>query len=420
MTGSTDDSNSDDCQLQSETLSLSSIEELESNDEFGFEHPTQEQPTKGSECTIQTLYEGPQECKCCTNWVEEYPGDLRKAVEDKPETKQKALVVRMAKSHEDGKLLVMDSIVVQSPSLKKTLGEVFEGYKGITASLKKLVFKAPFHEFYYRWGRLSEILERQRRDDPVAATYTQLLYDVLGAELADLRLEIVDLLFHGVITYPHLWAIFEPGALIVKKFDDYEQFYIAQNCEYGLGVLHVNASLIDWDGTRFGYESVTHEINAFSGTQAIEDLVVLPASSHPSRSQAEAKAIARGRQFRELRGVHYKAYSGRINYTVQGRGNTRALERNVSMYLGPKSMKTPANRSVMNRVVDVLLWMLFPTPAAQNMASLISLLLTPTPLHPRSPLPITLTGIPLVLRSILWGTGCGTNRLWYRRTCLVS
>ena len=68
---------------------------------------------------------------------------------------------------------------------------------------------------------------------------------MLGAELADLRLEIVELLFHGVIMYPHLWAIFEPGVLTVKKFDEYGQFYIVQNCEYDLGVLHVNASLID-------------------------------------------------------------------------------------------------------------------------------------------------------------------------------
>lgn len=167
---------------------------------------------------------------------------------------------------------------------------------------------------------------------------------MLGAELADLRLEIVELLFHRVITYPHLWAIFEPGVLIVKKFDEYGQFYIVQNCEYDLGVLHVNASLIDWDGTRFGYESVTHEINAFSGTQAIEDLEVFPASFYPSRSQAEAKAIARGRQFRELRGVHYKTYSGRINYTVQGRGNTRAIERNVRMHSGSELVKQSANQ----------------------------------------------------------------------------
>jgi hypothetical protein len=86
-------------------------------------------PTEGSECATQTLYEGPPKCNCCKNWVEEYPDDLRMQVEEQAD---------------DGKALVLDSVVVQSLSLKKTLGEVFEGYKGITASLKKLVFQVSF------------------------------------------------------------------------------------------------------------------------------------------------------------------------------------------------------------------------------------------------------------------------------------
>lgn len=107
---------------------------------------------KGAHCTIQTLYEGRSRCFCCKNWVKEYPKDLRTAMEEQAGTKQKALVARMAKNHGDGKPLVLNSIVVQSSSLRKTLEEVFQGYRGITASLKKLVFKAPFHPFYYRWG----------------------------------------------------------------------------------------------------------------------------------------------------------------------------------------------------------------------------------------------------------------------------
>jgi len=73
---------------------------------------------------------------------------------------------------------------------------------------------------------------------------------------------------------------------------------------------------------------VTHQINAFRGTQSIEDLEVFPASFHTSGKDAETKAIARCRQFWELRGVHYKAYSGRINYIV----HSRRIERNVSRH----------------------------------------------------------------------------------------
>lgn len=166
---------------------------------------------EGSRCTIQTLYEGPPKCQCCMNWAEEYPDDLRDAVEEQPDVKQKALVVRMRKSHKPGKPLELDSIVVQSQSLKKTLGEVFEGYQGITTDLKKLVFHAPFHPFYYRWGVLEATLEHREREDPDAAGFTRLLYDVLNAELRDTITEVDDLVQHGVITYPLLWSLFEPG-----------------------------------------------------------------------------------------------------------------------------------------------------------------------------------------------------------------
>src|SRR5690242_10951676 len=89
---------------------------------------------EGSQCAIQTLYQAKERCKCCKNWVAEYPDDLRVAIENQHETKQKALVVRMCKRHgaASGKPLALHSIVVQSPSLKKTLAQLFEGYKGIT------------------------------------------------------------------------------------------------------------------------------------------------------------------------------------------------------------------------------------------------------------------------------------------------
>ena len=69
--------------------------------------------------------------------MEAYPDDLRRTVEEQDETKQKALVKRMRKNHGDGKALVLDSIVVQSLSLKKTLSEVLGGYKGIYYGIPK-------------------------------------------------------------------------------------------------------------------------------------------------------------------------------------------------------------------------------------------------------------------------------------------
>ncbi|GIK05562.1 hypothetical protein Aspvir_009675 [Aspergillus viridinutans] len=273
---------------------------------------TEQQSSEGSECAIQVLYEGPPKCQCCKNWVEEYPDDLRRQVEDQAAIKQKAFIKRMRKNHDDGKPLVLDSIVVQSSSLKKTLGEVFDGYKGITPSLKKVVFKSPFHPFYHRWGLFTEIVERQKREDTASAAYSVLLYNELQKELGDVMSEIHDHIHHGVITYQLLWALFEPGELIVASKGGHERFYVVQGCKYNAkdGYLAVTANFVDWDGRRFGYAKETLAICEYPGTQAITSLSAYPADLHPSQDEARVKAINRGQKFRDLRGFQYKAYSG--------------------------------------------------------------------------------------------------------------
>ena len=269
---------------------------------------------EGTECAIRTLYEGPPGCRCCINWVETYPDDLRMEVEERTDTIRKALTARMRKNHEDGKALVLDSIVVRNQSLKETLNEVFDGYVGITAKLEKLVFKAPFWPFFYRWQLFTQILERQKENDPKKAKYSQLLYDFLDREICSTRAEINDLLRHGVMTYPLLWSIFEPGMKIFVKPDGFERYFIVEECQYDQreGRMNVLAKFVDWDGTRFGYEKTIVVVCQYAGTKALTDLEVYPASLVPSKEEMEIKAITRGKKFQELRGHHYKAYSGSV------------------------------------------------------------------------------------------------------------
>ncbi|RAH43501.1 uncharacterized protein BO95DRAFT_433945 [Aspergillus brunneoviolaceus CBS 621.78] len=168
-------------------------------------------------------YEGEPRCICCRNWVETALAHLRPVPEADSEgiINRTALVVRMSKNHNDDAVvrpLTLHSIVVQSRALQQMLTEVFAGYQGITTAAMqqqqqqpKLVFRAPFHAFIYRWDAFTAILERQRHDDPVAAGFTQLLYEILDRELGDLRAEMHSLLAQRVIPYSLLWALFEPG-----------------------------------------------------------------------------------------------------------------------------------------------------------------------------------------------------------------
>ncbi|KAJ3949653.1 uncharacterized protein N0V96_000777 [Colletotrichum fioriniae] len=302
--------------------------------------------TEGYKCEVQTLYEGPPKCQCCKNWVEEYPDDLRTSVEQQPEVKLKALIVRMRKNHEDGKPLVLDSIVVQNQSLKETLGEVFEGYAGITASLKKLVFKSPFRPFYYRWQQFTEIIQRQMQNDQAAATFSQLLYKVLYAELRETMAEIKDHLSHGVITYPLLWALFEPGKLVVVNRDGDALFYLAQSCGYTEEKgLVVSVRFIDWDLDQFGYADGALNICEFAGTRKITEIRVFPAEFLESRSKAEAIAIERGVKFQNLRGFHYMAYTGFVEYQSGRHRGKRSVDERIVVDSASYFRANPSERA---------------------------------------------------------------------------
>ncbi|KAK6840140.1 hypothetical protein PG987_006006 [Apiospora arundinis] len=152
---------------------------------------------------VQMLYPGPPNRQCCTNWVEEYPESLKDSVGQELESKSKALVVRMGMNHggDGGKLLALDSIIVQHTGVKNLLVDVFHGYGGITADLKKLFFRAPLHAFYYRWERFRELLARQEQQWPPDAAYSQKLFEIVERELKHTMEELNSLVSKGLITH---------------------------------------------------------------------------------------------------------------------------------------------------------------------------------------------------------------------------
>ncbi|KAI0450110.1 hypothetical protein F5B21DRAFT_492349, partial [Xylaria acuta] len=315
----------EDTTIQEPSLSVT-LETLKSRDDEASKSPAfkvlAEVVESGSECAVQTLYEGPAKCACCKNWIGVYPDDLKSSIEQQIETQKKALVVRMGKNHEDGKPLVLDSIVVQSQFLKNLLGEVFHGYEGITTNLQKLVFKSPFHAFYHRWDLLAELANQRKDEGSDAAVHAQLLYNVLDIELREARDEINDLVKNEVITYHNLWAIFSPGSLVFATIEDQDRVFLLRDTSYQKGYIALRVESIDSNGKLLGYRRTTLGICNFSGTQRITDLDVYPLKFHPSRNEVEEAVKARGETFRNMHGFHYVSYKGRMLH----RGN-REMQR---------------------------------------------------------------------------------------------
>lgn len=88
-------------------------------------------PEAGMECDIKNLYQGKEDSRGRFTWTEKFPEDLEEAAENEL-TAAYAILIRHRKCFSDSrKALEIDSIVVQSPLLKKVLGVVLAGYPGM-------------------------------------------------------------------------------------------------------------------------------------------------------------------------------------------------------------------------------------------------------------------------------------------------
>lgn len=89
---------------------------------------TENVPDVGMECDIKNLYQK-EDARGRTTWTDKYPDNLDEAAENEI-TARFAILVRNKKSFDSRKKLEIDSIVVQSPLLKKVLSKVLKDYPG--------------------------------------------------------------------------------------------------------------------------------------------------------------------------------------------------------------------------------------------------------------------------------------------------
>jgi len=273
-----------------------------------------EEPKKfgppGMKCEPRNLYEGKPDNRGRTSWTTTYPTDIDEPAEN-AESAQYALIVRNRKCYDGRRKLEIDSLVVQSPLLKKFLGEVLKGYPGITTSLARLEFKAPFQPFVHRWERFVKLRE-DITDDELKA-HVDLLWNTLNEELGDVIREKNDHIALGVSTFEAVWTIFEPGCIVYTDDDGHRAYKLTRG-SYGENrcsrFYALNCQYVDFDGENFGYGSETVAIGAFSGTRAITKMDAFPLKYHPDHENVATGLIAQGKLFESYKGHHFKHYDG--------------------------------------------------------------------------------------------------------------
>lgn len=276
---------------------------------------------------VKNLYPSKPDNRGRTTWVDTYPDDLEEAAEN-AETARYALLIRNSKCYDGRKKLQIDSIVVQSPLLKDALGKILRDYPGITTTLDRLTFKAPFQPFVHRWKNLLEALGTEQ--DPESKSHLGLLHRVLEAELRDDLKARDDFILNGVITFSTMWMIFEPGSTVFSVKD-------GQNCaaKFNSGSYQssrcgahyaLSCQIVDWDGENFGLGGAQFSVWEWEGTKKITKLSAYPLGYHPNLSKLKDELVSRGKAFQELSGYHYKHYQG----IALGEGPWGPVKYNVS------------------------------------------------------------------------------------------
>ena len=285
------------------------VEDFES-DGFSQTVATAPKPDEGMTLKIKDLYRShPKE-----DWDEWIPDNIGENVAEYEDSKQCALVVRHEKLQGQGRF-GLHSIVVQSPLLRKPLGNIFVDYEGISTELKNLKFSAPFHEFYYRWHRFETACKDEYHGE--TKEHLQLLHSVVGKEILPHVESMQDLTQHGLITYEYLWTIFPPGMDIFSKSDGEHRLYQHKSSLYRTDMsgrdtyFHLSCRYIDCDGVQFGYVETSLAINVFQGVKKITDLIAYPSYLHTEPEELLKYLHDRGEKFEQLNGCHHMSYNGR-------------------------------------------------------------------------------------------------------------
>ncbi|KAH9903946.1 ATPase [Xylariomycetidae sp. FL2044] len=270
-------------------------------------------PTPGSVSSVMNLYRSKKDDDGNYTWVDKYPEDAEDAAENE-ETLKYAFIVRNKKSTDSRKKLEADSIVIQSPWLKTALADILKDYPGVACELNRLVFEAPFAPFVHRWVEFSAY-QKQRDLDATTAQHLALLRETLNYEIGDSIAAFQDYVLNGVITYEHLWMIFQPGAVALSAHRGPMSAFELHSTEYmetqGCGrFLRLNADCVDYDGKTFGRCTERINVSEFVGTKKITELSAFPLSFYEDKGAICSLLTKRGEAFERLAGHHYKFYEG--------------------------------------------------------------------------------------------------------------
>ncbi len=301
------------------------------------------EPDLGAVPMIQTFYEGPPKCDCCSNWIEKAPVQLP---EDAKERYDGASIrVFKTKDHDShlariGGLVAVkdDTIELQGKLLVNFLRPILAEVGFIPPLKTKIIFKAPFRELYFAYGKI--VQAATTLDDTTdVRRHVGVLLTTIGEIFADTVKQVTDLLSRQFITFEYLWTLFPKHAMVYLKELGGNRAYEVTRTEYidtkliwrekaknervsKPDMFQVKFRSFMFDGTNFGVTEAVENIYKFKGVRRITSLDVYPLDHH-SNPNMRLECYLRGQRILDMQDMVYCCYNGPATKTSFGRGATR-------------------------------------------------------------------------------------------------
>ncbi|KAK1772076.1 hypothetical protein QBC33DRAFT_174203 [Phialemonium atrogriseum] len=177
-----------------------------------------DEPTVGEEITVQTFYEGPPACKCCTNWVERLPNLVPEVAKEKYDGA--AICIYNGKDHMADTLGGLKEInprhiTIQSSVIRNEIAPILEkgGMLGTPLGKHKLTIHTPFKELFFAHPQIVQLYHSHAAGSQ-EKKHLKLLVDVMGQLFHRTSPRVAELHEKKLIDCAHLWTIFPRGIIV--------------------------------------------------------------------------------------------------------------------------------------------------------------------------------------------------------------
>lgn len=219
------------------------------------------------------------------------------------------------------------SIEINGPKLCGFISMVLEEYPGashprsratlLLANITMERFDPNFIGLFHRKERYAKLLEEET--DSTTKRQAELLLQLLQTLWRPLNNSLEEFGDTGLITWPQLWSIYEPGKIAIISSGDNDNDNELQATRIKEITMttegrwretqfyRLKLEMVDWNGSYTGYKQVVYGIPRYDGLQRVTDHSVFPLQLHSSPQTLKEMLVERGRKFESLRGYKFMA-----------------------------------------------------------------------------------------------------------------